>query len=88
MELRDDHDLRSLVLQELWHRVEADTYPSATMMDHIERLLLPGEVPEYAELLMRKVRPDRYPSIDLINRLVRLCRVYADLERGGSLTAR
>lgn len=75
---QSDYDLRSQMLQELWRRVEADTYPSTTLMDRIERLLLPDEVPFYAELLMQKIRPDRYPSIDLINRVVRLYCAYED----------
>ena len=78
MALQGDYDLRSEILQELWRRVEADSYPSATLMDRIERLLLPDEVPYYAELLMQKIRPDRYPSIDLINRVVRLDCAYDD----------
>ncbi len=78
MAVQGDHELRSEMLEELWRRVEADTYPSATLMDRIERLLLPNEVPFYAELLMQKIRPDRYPSIDLINRVVRLYCAYED----------
>jgi hypothetical protein len=78
MAVQSDDDLRSEILQELWRRVEADTYPSATSMDRIERLLLPDEVPDYAELLMQKIRPDHYPSIDLINRVVRLYCAYED----------
>lgn len=72
MAVQGDYGLRSEILHELWRRVEADTYPSATLMDRIERLLLPEEVPDYAEFLMRKIRSDTYPSIDLINRVVRL----------------
>lgn len=72
MAVRGDYDLRSEILRELWRRVEAEAHPSATLMDHIERLLLPEEVPDYAEFLMQKIRPDAYPSIDLINRVVRL----------------
>jgi hypothetical protein len=74
MAVQGDYDLRSELLQELWRRVEADTYPSATMMDRIEYLLLPDEVPHYAEILMQRIRPDAYPSIDLINRVARLYR--------------
>ena len=82
MAVQGHYDLRSETLQELWRRVEADTYPSATLMDRIERLLLPDEVPDYAELLMQKIRPDLYPSIDLINRVVRLYCAYDDLRLG------
>jgi hypothetical protein len=77
------YDLRAELLHELWRRVEADTYPSATLMDRIELLLLPDEVPDYAEMLMAKIRPDTYPSIDLINRVVRLYCAYEDELRPG-----
>ena len=30
MAVQGDYDLRSEILQELWRRVETDTYPSAT----------------------------------------------------------
>lgn len=83
MAVQRDYDLRSEILRELWRRVEADTYPSATLMDRIERLLLPNEVPDYAELLMQKIRPDLYPSIDLMNRVVRLYCAYEDELRPG-----
>jgi hypothetical protein len=78
MAVQGDFDLRSEILQELWRRVQAETHPSATLLDHIERLLLPEEVPDYAEFLMQKIRPDTYPSIDLINRVVRLYCWYED----------
>jgi hypothetical protein len=78
MAVQGGHDLRLEILQELWHRVEADTYPSATMMDRIERLLLPGEVLPYARLLMQKIRFDHYSSVDLTNRVVRLYCFYED----------
>lgn len=83
MAVQGDYDLRSEILQELWRRVETDTYPSATLMDRIERLLQPDEVPDYAELLMQKIRPDLYPSIDLINRVVRLYCAYENELRPG-----
>lgn len=83
MAVQSDYDLRSEILRELWRRVEADTYPSATLMDRIECLLLPTEVPDYAELLIQKIRPDLYPSIDLINRVVRLYCAYEDELRPG-----
>lgn len=82
MAAQGDYDLRAQILQELWRRVEEDTYPSATLMDQIEGLLRPDEVPAYGELLMRKIRPDVYPSIDLINRVVRLYGAYAHLIPG------
>lgn len=83
MAVQSDYDLRSEILRELWRRVEADTYPSAALMDRIEGLLLPNEVPDYAELLMQKIRPHLYPSIDLVNRVERLYCAYEDELRPG-----
>ncbi|MGZ4474611.1 MAG: hypothetical protein ACXVWW_02795 [Nocardioides sp.] len=79
MAAQGDYDLRSEILQDLWRRVEAETYPSATSMDRIERLLLPDEVPAYAELLVQKIQSDPYPSVDLTNRVARLYEAYEDL---------
>jgi hypothetical protein len=64
--------VRTRTLDLLLEQVEADTYPSSTMLDIIERLLTPEEVPEYAELLLAKVEADRYPSMSLVRRLVAL----------------
>lgn len=83
MAVHGGYDLRAEILRDLWRRVEADTYPSATMMDRIELLLRPDEVPDYAEMLMEKIRPDTFPSIDLINRVVRLYCAYEDELRPG-----
>lgn len=68
---RDDR-VRRMILGELWRRAEKDTYPSATMLDDIECLITRDEVPAYAEMLMAKIRADRYPSTDLVNRVIAL----------------
>ena len=69
-----DHDdeVRRVILEELWRRVENDTYPSATMLDRIECLMTRDDVPAYVEMLMRRIRCAEHPSIDLINRVVAL----------------
>lgn len=69
-----DHDdeVRRVILEELWRRVERDTYPSATMLDRIELLMTRDDVPAYVEMLMRRIRSAEYPSIDLVNRVVAL----------------
>jgi hypothetical protein len=67
-----DDGVREVLLQELWRRVENDTYPSATMLDRIECLMSCDDVPAYVEMLMARIRKDEYPSIDLINRVAAL----------------
>ena len=69
-----DHsdEVRRVILEELWRRVEKDTYPSATMLDRVEYLMTQDDVPAYTEMLMRRIRAVQYPSIDLINRVVAL----------------
>lgn len=68
----DRYDVRVEVLRMLMAKVAEDDYPSTTMLDMIETLLTPNEVPAYAELLMEKVRRDRFPSIPMISRLMQL----------------
>ena len=67
-----EYDVRVEILRMLMGRVAEDQYPSATMLDMIEQLLRPEEVPAYAELLMQKIRDDRFPSIPLHNRVMAL----------------
>jgi hypothetical protein len=62
-------EVRSQLLKALMDKVEADPYPSATMMDIIETLLRPDEVPAYAEILMSRIRADTFPSTSLIKRV-------------------
>ena len=67
---KDEYDFaRVRLLRTLLDKVAEENYPSATMMDTIEEIMLPQELPVYAELLMRHVEEDTYPSIDMINRL-------------------
>ena len=56
----------------LLENVEADRYPSSSMLDDIERLLTPWRREDYAEVLLDKIRQDQYPSRAMIDRLVRL----------------
>jgi hypothetical protein len=57
------------VLQILLEKVEADTYPSTTMLNTIEEMLRPEDVEAYAEVLLEKVRTSRYPSIPMLARV-------------------
>ena len=67
-----EYDVREEILRMLMGRVAEDQYPSATMLDMIEQILRPDEVPAYAELLMQKIRGDRFPSIPMLNRVMAL----------------
>lgn len=63
------NDVRSSLLKVLLDKVEADPYPSATMLNIIESLLKPDEVPDYVEQLVKRVRADAFPSIDMLRRI-------------------
>jgi hypothetical protein len=69
MATEDQQEVRSKLLEALMEKVEADPYPSATMLNMIESLLRPDEVSAYAELLMSRIREDTFPSISLIQRV-------------------
>jgi hypothetical protein len=69
---QETHDSRADLLDILLEKIAADTYPSSTMMDLVEELLQPDEVPAYAAVLMQKIRADTYPSTSLMKRLVEL----------------
>jgi hypothetical protein len=61
--------VRQELLGMLLDKVEADRFPSATMLDLVEELVGPEEIGLYAEVLMSKIREDTYPSMDLIRRI-------------------
>lgn len=65
-------DTRAQLLDLLLEKVAEDVYPSTTMMNLIEELLLPDDVPAYAAVLMDKIRDDAYPSVPMMQRLVAL----------------
>jgi hypothetical protein len=69
---RDDIDARARLVDLLLEKVAEDLYPSSTMMDFLEELLLPDEVPAYAAVLMEKMRDETYPSVSMMRRLVSL----------------
>ncbi len=69
---KDDVDIRGEILALLMDKVAGDRFPSSTMMDMIERMMRPDELPTYASILMDKIRADTYPSIPMMRRLMRL----------------
>ena len=70
---KDEFDYARLqLLRVLMDKVAEENYPSATIMDTIEELMIPQELPVYAQLLAEKIEDSRFPSIDMINRLKNL----------------
>lgn len=62
-------ELHRAVLSVLLEKIEADPYPSVTMMNMAEQILDAEDVVPYAEILIDKIRADRFPSIDLLRRV-------------------
>jgi hypothetical protein len=65
----DQSDPRTMLLRSLLKKVAEDPYPSTTMMDTIEELLTPDDVPAYAQVLLQHIDDDRFPSTPMIDRL-------------------
>ncbi|TDD71033.1 hypothetical protein E1262_07870 [Jiangella aurantiaca] len=64
--------VRKIVLETLMRKIEADHYPSSTMLDYIESLLTEEDIADYVALLAEHVDQDHYPSIPMLQRLLRL----------------
>jgi len=64
-----NEDARAELVATLLDKVKSDTYPSTTMLDWIEELLTPEELPAYVVFLQERIRNEQYPSIPLLNRL-------------------
>jgi hypothetical protein len=62
-------DVRRAVLAILMSKVADDRFPSVTMLNMIEDMMEPSDVPAYAQMLLSKVRRDLYPSIPMLKRL-------------------
>ena len=69
---RQSFDLRAEIVDALMEKVDTDPYPSTTMLNYIEELMTPDELPRYAESLLSRIRSDNFPSIPMIARLKRL----------------
>jgi hypothetical protein len=68
----EGYDARTELLKILLDRVQNDKHPSVTMMDLIEQLMGPNERSVYAQVLMEKIRADRWPSLGMIRRVMAL----------------
>ena len=64
-----EYDVRAELLKQLLHKVDEDPFPSPTMLDQIEELLTPEEVPAYARVLMSKIEDEKFPSTSMIKRI-------------------
>ena len=72
MAQQDQDDTQTQLFQLLLDKIEGDQYPSETMLDMVEEIARPDQVPAYAEVLMAKVRGDQYPSTSMIRRVMAL----------------
>lgn len=68
----DEYSARHELLEALMAKIDADVYPSTTMLDMIESLLGPDDVPAYAESLLTRIRNDQFPSVSLMQRVQNL----------------
>ncbi len=73
---QDDHpaieQTRAAMLDLLLSKVQEDRYPSASMLDLLEQILTPDELPAYAAVLMEKIADDTYPSASMMKRILAL----------------
>ena len=60
---------RAALLSSLMRKLEADPYPSSTMMDMVEELLTPEDVEPYVKLLLERIDNDTFPSISMLGRV-------------------
>jgi hypothetical protein len=65
-------DVRREVVNLLIQKIASDRHPSVPMMNLVEELLAPDDIPAYAGVLMDKVKTERYPSYSMIRRLMGL----------------
>jgi hypothetical protein len=65
-------DVRGEVVDLLLEKIASERNPSVTMMNMVEELLAPDDVPAYAAVLCDKVKTDRFPSISMLRRIIGL----------------
>lgn len=63
------YDARAELVSVLLQKVQEDQYPSSTMLDMLEQMMTPDELPEYVETLLGLVREERFPSIPMLQRI-------------------
>jgi hypothetical protein len=62
--------LANLLLQ----RIREDEYPSATEMQLLESIMPRSMVSEYLGVLLEKVQADTWPSIPMMQRIIRVAK--------------
>jgi hypothetical protein len=65
-------DVRHEVVNLLVEKIASDRHSSVPMMNLVEELLAPDDVPAYVGVLMAKVKTEKYPSYSMIRRLMGL----------------
>jgi hypothetical protein len=66
-------DVRGEVVNLLLEKIASDRNPSVTMMNMVEELLTPDDVPAYVGILLDKVKTGgRYPSYSMLRRILAL----------------
>lgn len=68
----DRDDARRELVATLLQKVQDDPYPSTTMLDLLEELLTPDEMPAYVVFLQERIRSERFPSMPMLKRLTAL----------------
>lgn len=68
----DRYDVRGALLEVLLDKVEHERYPSSTMLNLIEELLTPRDVPRYTEALLARIASDNFPSVSMMARVKKL----------------
>jgi len=63
-------DVRAEIVNMLVQKIASDRHPSVTMMNLVEELLAPDDVPAHVAVLMDKVTTEKYPSLSMIRRLM------------------
>jgi hypothetical protein len=66
-------DVRGEVVNLLVEKIASDRNPSVTMMNLVEELFAPDDVPAYLGVLSDKVQTERYPSLSMIRRSIASC---------------
>jgi hypothetical protein len=72
MARNEEPDTRQALLTLLLQKIKEDTYPSTTMLDLVEFLVTPEDIPSYVGVLMEKIQDETYPSISMIDRAIRI----------------
>ena len=67
--MADRDDLRKALFEILLDKVADDRYPSVTMLDLIEAMIRPDELPGYVGVLLDHIQESTYPSMDMIRRV-------------------